>query len=372
MKYMKIILINIIFVLMLTLFIGEIWALNNKGINQGLDRILHPYIGIGGFYKGGYFDKKETMDPSEAPEKYGYFRKGFFKIPTYKYGTEIKEFGERGQFLYRDSSKKLVMPKPKDEFRIFILGGSVAFGEGAKKPENRWYLHLESELKKISKRNIVVIPAANHSHVSTQERVIYELYVAPYEPDAAIFLSGFNDANTGISGTRPGDPYGQSIIYAKDESPLYGLVNDIAKHSALIRYFLQEHLFKIWLETRTTELDKKQAESVANVFYDNVKQERRRCKYEKVKCYHYLQPYWDLTASHRGLGPFNDYDMIGINYAELMKRANSSSGVINFTDIFDKLPEKFPFIDPAHFGDEGHIHLAKVMAADLVARGIFK
>ncbi|MGZ3727112.1 MAG: hypothetical protein ACXWQQ_15035, partial [Pseudobdellovibrio sp.] len=300
-----------------------------------------------------------------------YERRGFFNIPSFKFGTPVSSAAERGRFLYRDRDKLLTMPKAKDEFRIFILGGSVAFGEGASNNEARWFVQLEKILREKTHKNIVIIPAANHSHVTTQERVIFELYVSPFEPDAIVVLDGFNDANTGISATRPGDPYAQSIIYVKDESPLYGFINDLSKHSELIRYGLQQEIFSIWFGKHPTQEERSsQSKSVANVYFDNLTQLNRRCKNEKIKCLFLLQPFWDQTLINRKLTPQNKEQMIMENYVEIRKEISNYPFVTDFTGVFDDGPKEVPFIDPAHFNDEGHLYMAEKIADLILAKKI--
>jgi hypothetical protein len=219
-KIFSIVLVFYILIPLILFLIGaELYFTFVKHIDQGSDRIPHPYIEMGGFYRGGYY--YDQLASQENPEILGYAEKGWLKIPSFKYGTEVKSFAERGKFLFRDRVNLV----EKDEIRVFILGGSVAFGEGASTAELRWFIQLERQLREKTGKNIVVIPAANHSHVSTQERVIYDLYVSAYQPDVLVILNGFNDANTGISATRPGDPYGQSIAYKKSFSPFYGFLN---------------------------------------------------------------------------------------------------------------------------------------------------
>ena len=373
MKFKTAFLLYVILPISLFFAASEIWVRYEGLVETGLDRVVHPYISIGGFYKGGLFNKSISINNVEAPDAFGYESKGFLNIPSYRFGTDIHSAGERGRFLYRDRAGLVISPKPKGEFRIFILGGSVAFGEGAKQLENRWYVRLEEQLRKKTGRNVVVISAANHSHVTTQERIVYKLYVSPYQPDAAIFLDGFNDANTASSATRPGDPYGQGIIYIKDMSPLYGLINDVSKHSAFVRYLLQNHLSAIWSGNNyTPDQIRQQAISVSNVYYDNLTQLNRRCGNEKIKCFFFLQPYRNLSESRRNLPASPDESNLADSYSEILHQLPRHPFVIDYTGAFDNGPANFPFFDRAHFNDEGHIYLAAKMADDLIKRGLFK
>lgn len=372
MKIRIIFLLYFIVPIIITVFGIEIWVRTNGLVDKGLDRVMHPYIGPGGFYNGGYF--KHNIDVAESFEAFGYTPKGWLNIPSYEYGTSINSSKERGHFLFRDRVDAVIAEKKKDEFRIFILGGSVAFGEGASSPEKRWFIVLEKLLREKTKKNIVVIPAANHSHVSTQERVILDLYVMPYQPDALVVLSGFNDANTGITATRPGDPYGQSIIYAHDISPFYGLLNDLSKHFESVRYLLQRSVFAIWFGDKVYDKQKDlaQAKSVSNVFYDNQAQTKKRCDAENIKCFFYLQPFWDITKANRKIAKLNVYEMVTINYIRYLQDISKYTFMNDLTGVFDTEPAKIPFIDPAHFNDEGHQVLAEKIASHMLKSGLFQ
>lgn len=354
--------------LLIFMIVGEIWIRHNRPIHYGSDRVPHPYIQIGGFYKGGYY--KNSMDPKETPEAFGYENKTWLNVPAFKFGSPVKSISERGTFLYRDRAHLVTAQKSKDETRVFVLGGSVAFGEGASQPENRWFVQLERLLREKTGKNIVVIPAANHSHVSTQERIIYDLYVSPFSPDVVIFLDGFNDANTAVSASRPGDPFGQGTIYLRDRSPLYGFLNDIGKHVRLVQYFIEQTIIEAWSNPITPETLASQAESVASVYYDNLANLNKRCRNEKVKCVFFLQPYWNQTLRNRNIAPENCDLSMDSNYKRLLELKTAYPFVTDFTGVFDDAPE-VPFFDPAHFNDKGHLILAEKMADFLIRKKVF-
>lgn len=374
-KIKKIISTVLIFYVLVPLVIflvgAEIYFRDFKPMDEGVDRIPHPYIEMGGFYRGGYY--KMQLDPIERPDTLGYVESGWLKIPSFQYGTEVKSIAERGKFLFRERVALVEKEKAKDEIRVFILGGSVAFGEGASSLNQRWFIHLEHELREKTGKNIVVISAANHSHVSTQERIIYDLYVSAYQPDVLIILNGFNDANTGVSGTRPGDPYAQGIAYKKSFSPFYSFLNDISKHSKFVRYILHESLSEVWYSTpRTPELNAAQGKSVANVYYENIKALNKRCGNEKIKCFFFLQPYQKLTEHYRNNSPTNETDdMVLINYNEILKRLPEHKFLIDLTHVFDQEPKANPFYDPAHFRDGGHFTMAKEISEILLKKKAF-
>lgn len=81
--------------------------------------------------------------------------------------------------------------KSEGEFRIFILGGSVAFGAGSKDDETigAW---LQKELENVKKKVRVII-AGQPAFNSSQEYVYFSLFITMYKPDLVIVLNGRND-----------------------------------------------------------------------------------------------------------------------------------------------------------------------------------
>jgi hypothetical protein len=342
-----------------SLVFGEIWVRGANLVPDGYDRIMHPYIELGGFTKGGYFSP--NFNPNETLESFGYAPEGWLRIPAYPFGRAVKSVSERGRFLYRDRGQILDQEPLPSELRFFILGGSVAFGHAASTPEARWFVKLEEILGKDLRRPFHSIPAANHSHVTTQERIIQNLYVIPKRPSAMIILDGFNDCNTAISATRPGDPYGQGINYKRYESPLWGFLSDISKHSSLLRFFMVKEVENVWgisWEDRT-RLMGSFADSVASVYYDNIAAMKRRCDQEKIPCFFFLQPEREITLMNQKISDFPD-DPIVASYREILSRIKNYPYLNDLTHIFDKANSVYT--DQAHFNDEGHEILAREIA----------
>ncbi|MFH0731779.1 MAG: SGNH/GDSL hydrolase family protein [Candidatus Omnitrophota bacterium] len=105
-----------------------------------------------------------------------------------KYTTD--SFGFRacpGGDLWRDSNGR----------KIFVLGGSSAFGYGLNDNETWPYL-LENILRKaLNDQLIFVINAANNGHNSLQILLRFYLRVLPLHPTHIIFYENINDVNLG-------------------------------------------------------------------------------------------------------------------------------------------------------------------------------
>lgn len=102
-------------------------------------------------------------------------------------------FHNKQQFRYPvDLEKKKV-----NEIRVFIAGGSVAWGSSASDVEFTIAGFMEKELrKKHPELDIKVITAAAGGWTSTQERIWIFNRITEYEPDLIITYSGYNDVET--------------------------------------------------------------------------------------------------------------------------------------------------------------------------------
>lgn len=140
-------------------------------------------------------------------------------------GNQENKYWQINDRGFRDD-KPLPLAKPKDEIRIFVLGGSTAFGQGNAsnkatissklqvlfqqrlqqqknspkqyrpdvlpffKPEGLKYLGLAS---KIRSGNYRIINAAVPGYTSGNELVQLALEILPYKPDAIVVVDGYAD-----------------------------------------------------------------------------------------------------------------------------------------------------------------------------------
>lgn len=86
--------------------------------------------------------------------------------------------------------------------RIFLTGGSTAYGSGASSQALTIAGLLGAQLnaEPADARRYEVIIAANPSWASTQERILIENKLSELEPDLVIALSGNNDVHWGFNG----------------------------------------------------------------------------------------------------------------------------------------------------------------------------
>ena len=104
------------------------------------------------------------------------------------------------QFRY---AREIDVPKPRTGIRIFVTGGSTAFGSGASSNDTTIGGYLEKQLNEVLLHRGVrceVITAAACAWSSTHERILIENRLIELEPDIVISFSGHNDAFWSVVG----------------------------------------------------------------------------------------------------------------------------------------------------------------------------
>lgn len=120
------------------------------------------------------------------------------------------------------NQEELIIPKPTGIYRIFLTGGSTAFGSGAPSQDktigNLLASLLNKDLSPQSQIHYEVFTFANPAWSSSHERIAIENYLSELEPDLVISLSGNNDVFWGNAGrnilwfSTLSDEYFQSLI----------------------------------------------------------------------------------------------------------------------------------------------------------------
>ncbi len=98
----------------------------------------------------------------------------------------------------------LAQPKPPGTVRVFVTGGSTAYGTGAPSDDATIQAFLEARLaRELAPRTGLVyevVDAANPAWASTHERILIENRLSELEPDLVVSLSGNNDLHWGYLG----------------------------------------------------------------------------------------------------------------------------------------------------------------------------
>lgn len=122
--------------------------------------------------------------------------------------------------------------KDTAEYRILLLGGSVAYGLGNLK-DNSGNNYLATLLSAIAPtKKIVVLNGALPAYVSQQEFIALQMHLRKYEPNMVVALHGFNDVESFRLNHKADDVkfIPSPIFYAGDEfSPALKAVESYKK-----------------------------------------------------------------------------------------------------------------------------------------------
>ena len=121
---------------------------------------------------------------------------GAIPAPGEHANARIDPFGLRG-------TRPLALPKPAGTVRVFLLGGSTAYGSGAPDQARTPAGYLEAALARALGKPVEAFACACPAWASAHERIAVENRVRLWEPDLVIALSGVNDADWGEKGRDP-------------------------------------------------------------------------------------------------------------------------------------------------------------------------
>ncbi len=249
----------------------------------------------------------------------------------------------------------------ENEFRIFVLGGSVLYGLYSTSDETTIPGYLQSFLNDLDNDyDIKVINAGANAHSSFDETYLIKNKILEFDPDLIIVLDGWNDL------AKP-------IIKNPDE---YDEMEKLGQYSLVIRkYYKTIHLYefveRVW---------KKQFSS-SNEVMPNIEtmqekgtlwQERWNeiCKLSKEQNFDVivtLQPYlgggnkpltdWEKRSIEEftNIAPSSSYHIMKEKITGLNENCSTTK---DLTKIFDNQKDLIYF-DYVHFGDKGNKILAK-------------
>ncbi len=133
-----------------------------------------------------------AWEPAKTPAPF----LGYVPTPGEAAGARHNSLGWR--------SRELVRPKPADVVRVFLTGGSTAYGVGALSHDATIGAFLEqrlnAELARDGARRFEVHTVAAPAWSSTHERIAIENLIAGAEPDIVVALTGVNDIHWGWRG----------------------------------------------------------------------------------------------------------------------------------------------------------------------------
>lgn len=263
-----------------------------------------------------------------------------------------------GQF--RDA-KEIILPKPDHTYRIFITGGSTAYGSGASSQDRTIAAYLQkilaTELAPITKMHYEVVNAANPAWASTHERILIENKLSELEPDMVISLSGNNDVHWGFRG--------RDILWFRSYADEFFLN-------------LIKEVFRITKQPAIPEITRIEAGAVppslvVTRLHKNVELSSFALSRQNTAYVFILQPTLaltrkQLTTREQATVKMESQEYFQQCYAQIDKVLGATNAknyhYASLINIFDTLgSEEDIFIDSYHFGDKGN---------ELIAAAIFR
>ena len=256
------------------------------------------------------------------------------------------------------SRSEVEVPKPIGEWRIFLTGGSTAFGVGAPDQDRTIGGYLERLLNENSgaARRYRVFTLANASWASTHERILIENLLSEMQPDLVISLSGVNDVHWA--------QLGRNVLWFRTyQEQLFWRLTD-----TVYRAFGQEGLVDV--EERSPQpVD---PAVVAQRLGKNVRLASEALSMGGADYLFALQPALYLTGkplSPRESERLQEEKQAYFRecYAAFKSRLTgirqASAAFVDLSGIFDGLDgSQEVFLDSYHFGDRGNRMVAEKLA----------
>ena len=338
------------------------YSISNEFKTQ-IDGVAHA------FYLGNLLDNdkkkgaaKAYHDSAEALELFDDISWGVLNVPTPYVGTAPMP-GQYGvahvNSMQFRSSNELEIPKPKNTFRIFITGGSTAYGSGAPSDDRTIAGYLidliENSALSDSETKYEIFTMANPAWSSTHERIVIENRLSELQADLVISFSGNNDVHWGL--------YAKDIFWFRSY-PDENIVNTL---NTAYKLGGGESIPKVVEITSGLVAPK----IVASRLLKNVKLSSFVLAESQAKYVFVLQPTLAVTAkalTEREKAMVVHADYFRQSYAQIDQQLTSYRAdnfeYINLAGAFDTISNKENvFVDSYHFGDKGN---------EIIANGIYK
>lgn len=281
------------------------------------------------------------------------------------------EMRSNGDYFFEFDGKKVTGKKAADEYRIFIMGGSVARGYGASAQGKKFYSVLERLLNENRPENINriynVVSAGRLGYVSAQELVFLLMGVLDFHPDLVIHLNGFNEI---LAFTQYKEPPGYPMYFQSLKKALEAVKIGQVLDKAFDRSAYLSSMKKMFKKYKPLP-DIYPAINISRHYTRNMKQIAQILRANNVESYLLLQPiiYYKKDKSEReekhlkkvGWNRpiiFNTYPKFIESLNRIAKEEGVNSGEL--LDIFNETQETV-FLDTVHLNDQGQEILAHAL-----------
>jgi hypothetical protein len=253
------------------------------------------------------------------------------------------------------AKKEIEIPKPINTFRIFLTGGSTAYGSGAPSQDRTIAGYLSTMLSRnltpSTKLNYEVFTMANPAWATTHERIIIENRLSELDPDLIISFSGNNDVHWG--------ELGRNVFWFRSYADEYFLNLIKAAYSLLGKQQIPEII-----QIKPSEIS---PYLVAERLIKNVKLSSFVLSQKQVDYVFVLQPTLAVTGkslTKREQKCLKNQEYFQKCYTQIDNRLRDMNAnnfrYVNLTGVFDNMNNQEDiFIDSYHFGDKGNEIIAE-------------
>ena len=355
--------------------------------------------------------KKYVNTATDAYEKKGedlskYDPISLMRFSGYQVYTPLENHKGKGYFTNSAGfrhDEDIPLKKPDGELRIFITGGSTAWGFGASQ-ENMYSTIAENILQeRFPDIKIRVINAGVGAYLSTHERILILNKIYEYEPDILVMFTGWNDGYAAYRGTRVLDDRwdylnaGQALAENFSNVAKYEDLNVIEKldapeyedYTIKLQHIIEKVLYKLNNPSDNIKEKIKQIkiepEYVVKDLANNLTTISDLSKRQGFSLVFYLQPSLyntrkDLSESESFiieedkknlvLFPELHSEIYDLYRKELPIVAQKEDFIFIDSDVAISGETKTVFVDPVHVGGRGNRllgeHLASVLYDEVI------
>lgn len=275
--------------------------------------------------------------------------------------------------------------KGADEVRIFVTGGSTAWGAGVRQ-EDTYAVALERTLsERLPGKRVRVFIAAVGAYLSTHERIVVTNKIARLQPDAVVHLSGWNDPYAGYRGYSVMDDrwdytssaavlgtYHRLFVYDADSARMMDPGPPKPEEHSLAVFFYLDQIYY----AKRLEAGRRPHQAVVDDFVENLRLAKAAVPAE-IPYVLALQPTlyatkkalteWEeilLTKNEAATPAYGQYNAaVYALYREQLTGALEPKGIV-VTDLDAAIAAetRSVFTDHVHFGDRGNRLLAAQIA----------
>lgn len=286
-------------------------------------------------------------------------------------------------------SPEISMDKKVNEFRIAIVGGSVAFnGNCSINDDGSWRdSTIIGELTNILKTNVLELRAKNVTYingaipsaVSGQELAQFIWHLLPLKIDLLIVFDGFNDFWCPLNGfdPRPGYPYDyvvEEYRYCKftaDKDSQKGFLSLFKEgsYNPSPQKIITDYFEELGIQRPPrSELKPK----ILDAYFENISKISTIASAYGIKSAIFLQPYSPIHNDPKRpevKDLLDVYAMAGERYKALSEKNSPMQVFCDFS--YMSFTMKGLFTDIAHFTEEGNALVAKEIYSVMKKEGMF-